>query len=399
MQLSFAADTVTTATFICDGEKLVSSSQRFELGFSSPGNSKHRCLGIGFKKSPDTVVWLLKAQNLVAQLLDTRNFVLGDNILVSFDCPSDTLLPGIKVVGDLNIVLELYLTSWRIADDPSPGNFSYRLDILIHGVTLNITNYLYEEVLADNEDEIYIRYDSINISSVVILKVNLAGPVTHLIWNVMFSAPGRFCDYPDNASNRECLKGFKLESQDNQMNRINLKRSEADCLKNCTCRAYTDSKLTGGDSGCLMCFGDLIFVRRSLGNFTGQSVYIRVPASEPGIIVAFLKLIQEPLWMTIIVVLLVIVLLAFFFFFSYLVDGGENTKMKSKEAWFPFFSLASISAATDNFSQGNKLGEGGFGDVYKGKLFNGEEVVVERLSSQSGQGQEEFKNEMMCLAL
>ncbi|GAY55340.1 hypothetical protein CUMW_163580 [Citrus unshiu] len=178
---------------------------------------------------------------------------------------------------------------------------------------------------------------------------------------------------PDNASNRECLKGFKLESQDNQMNvrivihqiakvesslaneRINLKRSEADCLKNCTCRAYTDSKLTGGDSGCLMCFGDLIFVRRSLGNFTGQSVYIRVPASEP----------------------------------------GENTKMKSKEAWFPFFSLASISAATDNFSQGNKLGEGGFGDVYKGKLFNGEEVVVERLSSQSGQGQEEFKNEMI----
>lgn len=73
--------------------------------------------------------------------------------------------------------------------------------------------------------------------------------------------------------------------------RMNLKRSEADCLKNCTRRAYTDSKLTGGDSDCLMCFGELIFVRRSLGNFTGQSVYIRVPASEPGIIVAFLKLI------------------------------------------------------------------------------------------------------------
>lgn len=93
----------------------------------------------------------------------------------------------------------------------------------------------------------------------------------------------------------------------------------------------------------------------------------------------------------------------------------RRARAKSKEAWFPFFSLASISAATDNFSQGNKLGEGGFGDVYKvkqsemwcveewnwkqGKLFNGEEVVVERLSSQSGQGQEEFKNEMMCLAL
>ncbi|KAK9212424.1 hypothetical protein WN943_001806 [Citrus x changshan-huyou] len=37
---------------------------------------------------------------------------------------------------------------------------------------------------------------------------------------------------------------------------------------------------------------------------------------------------------------------------------------KSKESCIPFFSLASISAATDNFSMENKLGEGGFGPVY-----------------------------------
>lgn len=37
----------------------------------------------------------------------------------------------------------------------------------------------------------------------------------------------------------------------------------------------------------------------------------------------------------------------------------------SKESWLPFFSLASITAATDNFSGENKLGEGGFGPVYK----------------------------------
>ena len=40
-------------------------------------------------------------------------------------------------------------------------------------------------------------------------------------------------------------------------------------------------------------------------------------------------------------------------------------KGKSKDAWFPLFSLASVSAATDHFSAENKLGEGGFGPVYK----------------------------------
>lgn len=31
----------------------------------------------------------------------------------------------------------------------------------------------------------------------------------------------------------------------------------------------------------------------------------------------------------------------------------------------PFFELKSLVAATDNFSDANKLGEGGFGSVYK----------------------------------
>ena len=37
-------------------------------------------------------------------------------------------------------------------------------------------------------------------------------------------------------------------------------------------------------------------------------------------------------------------------------------------------------------------------EIDQGKLLNGEEVAVKRLSSQSGQGLEEFKNEMMLIA-
>lgn len=50
------------------------------------------------------------------------------------------------------------------------------------------------------------------------------------------------------------------------------------------------------------------------------------------------------------------------------------------------FSYASIMAMTNRFSIENKLGEGGFGPVYKGKLPNGEEVAIKRLSRVQGKG-------------
>ncbi|XP_041023460.1 cysteine-rich receptor-like protein kinase 10 [Juglans microcarpa x Juglans regia] len=64
---------------------------------------------------------------------------------------------------------------------------------------------------------------------------------------------------------------------------------------------------------------------------------------------------------------------------------------------FPYIELASIQAATDNFSDSNKLGEGGFGPVYKGLLSDGKEVAVKRLSFGSEQGSEEFTNEVLLI--
>ncbi|XVF87655.1 hypothetical protein PTKIN_Ptkin18bG0137700 [Pterospermum kingtungense] len=62
------------------------------------------------------------------------------------------------------------------------------------------------------------------------------------------------------------------------------------------------------------------------------------------------------------------------------------------------FDFNTIRAATNNFSDENKLGQGGFGTVYKGKLANGELVAVKRLSKDSGQGDVEFKNEVQLVA-
>uniref|UniRef100_A0A0D9WZV4 Cysteine-rich receptor-like protein kinase 10 n=1 Tax=Leersia perrieri TaxID=77586 RepID=A0A0D9WZV4_9ORYZ len=63
-----------------------------------------------------------------------------------------------------------------------------------------------------------------------------------------------------------------------------------------------------------------------------------------------------------------------------------------------FIDLSTLRAATGNFSESNRLGEGGFGAVYKGFLPNGEEIAVKRLSRSSGQGIEELKNELVLVA-
>ncbi|PHT55839.1 hypothetical protein CQW23_04325 [Capsicum baccatum] len=58
------------------------------------------------------------------------------------------------------------------------------------------------------------------------------------------------------------------------------------------------------------------------------------------------------------------------------------------------FTFRQIKAATSNFDSANKLGEGGFGSVYKGTLADGTIIAVKQLSSKSRQGNREFVNEI-----
>ncbi|KAM0031413.1 putative protein kinase RLK-Pelle-DLSV family [Helianthus debilis subsp. tardiflorus] len=79
---------------------------------------------------------------------------------------------------------------------------------------------------------------------------------------------------------------------------------------------------------------------------------------------------------------------------SHLIGGPEKTLDKE----VPLFRLSIISRATNDFSVDNKLGEGGFGTVYKGVLDEGQEIAVKRLSKSSRQGLGEFHNEVICIA-
>ncbi|KAL5081058.1 hypothetical protein RYX36_009479 [Vicia faba] len=62
------------------------------------------------------------------------------------------------------------------------------------------------------------------------------------------------------------------------------------------------------------------------------------------------------------------------------------------------FDWVVIEAVSNNFSKDNYIGKGGFGKVYKGTLLDGRQVAIKRLSINSKQGVEEFKNEVLLIA-
>ncbi|KAK4774891.1 hypothetical protein SAY86_009826 [Trapa natans] len=79
-------------------------------------------------------------------------------------------------------------------------------------------------------------------------------------------------------------------------------------------------------------------------------------------------------------------------------DGDTLIPENFKFQDLKLLSFEELSRATDSFSSSCKLGQGGFGPVYRAKLVDGQEVAVKRLSRASGQGLVEFMNEVAVIS-
>lgn len=77
--------------------------------------------------------------------------------------------------------------------------------------------------------------------------------------------------------------------------------------------------------------------------------------------------------------------------------SDRSERGKKQQAW-RVFSLKELHAATNNFNYDNKLGEGGFGSVYWGQLWDGSQIAVKRLKVWSNKAEMEFSVEVEILA-
>ncbi|XP_021666772.2 G-type lectin S-receptor-like serine/threonine-protein kinase RKS1 isoform X3 [Hevea brasiliensis] len=534
--LSISAITLNQS--ITGSNLLLSRKEIFALGFFSPGNSKYKYLGIWYHKLPEqTVVWVANRNNpindtsgvlflapdgnlelynnhdrglpfwstnvsmegtvdCVACLLDSGNLVLVPNdeskriFWQSFDYPTDTMLPGMKLGLDRRIGLERSLTSWRSADDPGTGDWLYRLNpsgcpqfFLYNGLIPYWRSPPwpwgptpvpgYSSTSTNNQDEIYYSFHSEVDESIPTRNVvNNSGLVQRLTWDnssyqwrVPRSDPkyiyGHCGGYSIlNANNFDsldcmCLPGYEPKSIKNWYLRdgsagcvrkreqtmsmcrngegfvkvehlkvpdtsiaalmnTSLSSTECEqlCLNNCSCKAFAVLDIERKGVGCLTWYGQLMDTTQYS---EARELYVRVDAielaeykkKERGFLKKKGRLAIPILSVGFAIFLIVI--------FAYLwLSNKRKTGVKKKAIFsilleneliesrqspdLPIFNLRTISAATNNFSPANKLGQGGFGSVYKGRLHNGQEIAVKRLSQSSGQGIEEFKNEVALIA-
>ncbi|KAL8208492.1 hypothetical protein R6Q57_007904 [Mikania cordata] len=190
---------------------------------------------------------------------------------------------------------------------------------------------------------------------------------------------------------------------------MNISECEEVCLKNCSCMAYANTNITGEGSGCLLWFNDLFDIRVISEGNGGQDIFVRMSSSD---------LVAQPVsknqrmdnkFIILAVFLGVVVIgLSSTLLWYALRKRNHSQKMGEGEPLqvcesqtegmeLPLFSFSVVAKSTDSFSPENKLGEGGFGSVYKGVL-EGKEIAVKRLSMTSKQGVNEFKNEVICIS-
>ncbi|KAH9626710.1 hypothetical protein KSS87_021501 [Heliosperma pusillum] len=372
---------------------------------------------------------------------------MGLFIWQSFDYPTDTLLPGQKIGLNFKKGLDRRLVSWVSTEDPSLGNFSLSVDYkgdhelyLKKGDKIIFRSGPYDgarfsgvpEMKMGNEgynftyylglDEVYymVMPSPYNVAKTRTL-VTCDGVIENWIWvsetnqwtkfwyarqdqcdyyglcgpfgvcnpNAMF-----ICECPHGFKPKEsyawnlrdwsdgCVRNTKLDCESDgflAMNNmklpdtlsafmdktLSLDQCRDACKENCSCTAYGNSEFgKNGGLGCLIWTNSLIDMRAFPEH--GQTLYFRLSSSDLGT--------STPNGFT------------------------RDHKAIIDDVELPIYDFHSIAVATNFFSETNTLGHGGFGCVYKGVMLDGQEVAVKRLSKESGQGSEEFMNEVRLIA-
>ncbi|KAJ4906607.1 Receptor-like serine/threonine-protein kinase SD1-6 [Raphanus sativus] len=344
-----------------------------------------------------------------------------------------------KLGWDHKTGLNRYLRSWRSPDDPSSGDFSTKLE-----TTRGFPESTRVEQRLDHLQERSVEREPTNVYSRVVLSS--AGLLqrftwfeTEQSWRQLWYLPRDLCDdyrecgdygYCDLNTSPvcNCIQGFetrrssqeagcvrktglscdgkdgfvrlkKMKLPDTRVtvgdSGIGLKECEERCLKDCNCTAFANMDIRNGGSGCVIWNGDIFDVR----NFPngGQDLYVRLAAADlvdkrtkNG------KIIGLSIGVTIILLLLCFIIFRFW----------KKKQKRSIAIQTPIVdqgrmedSLMTELAITSRryISRENKTNDDlelSLMEFEVGRLLDGKEIAVKRLSKMSLQGTDEFKNEV-----
>ncbi|KAJ0263521.1 S-locus glycoprotein domain-containing protein [Hirschfeldia incana] len=520
---------------ISSNRTLVSPGGAFELGFFKPSALSRWYLGIWYKKVPKkipgkTYVWVANRDNplststgtlrisgdnlfllglsnhsvwstnlprgnvrspVVAELLANGNFVMRYSnyndinssgfLWQSFDFPTDTLLPEMKLGYNLKTGRNRFLTSWRNVDDPTSGDFTYKLDVgrglpefflkekhfemqrsgpwngiefsgipEVQGLSYMVYDY------TENNEEVAYTFLMSNQSIYSGLRIDDLGYLYRFtwippswVWISSWTLPTDDCDIYESCGPNSycdlrtspkcnCVRGFVPKNQthwdlgeesdgcvrrtplscsrngfsllkntklpDTQMaivdREIDVKKCKEKCLSDCNCTSFAAVDVRNGGFGCVVWTGELIDIRTY--SITGQDLYVKV---------ADIDLVEERDrkgkiigWSVGASLVLILSVIVFCFWKSrqkkakavatpivnnqVLMNGMVLPRQRNlsrenevEDLELPFMEFEAVLKATEHFSDCNKVGEGGFGIVYKGSGYISPEYAIEGLFS------------------
>ncbi|KAK6158496.1 hypothetical protein DH2020_005810 [Rehmannia glutinosa] len=385
-------DTLRQGYNLNSSSQLVSAKRIFTLGFYTPRGSNNSYLAVWYTNGSYPPVWIGNRENpipqntdpiltidttgkliitrgggesiviysgesgmnLSATLLDTGNFVVtemssngssGEILWQSFDYPTNTLLPGMKLGVNHRTGRNWTLSSWFDESDPASGAFTLEWDpsvrrLIIRRVVVYWTCGDLNDYYEDFGNFRIKQFQNIDPPDVFNLNYNFTNITTDEEEYFMYTLIQVVPFTPDE-------------------------RKVISALVRVTAEIFA---------------GTIANVLLILSLLERLVVYIGEAKiwSLSRVLMVLLKKeeLQELLTLE-----------------GYTDDNGGGKSHDLK-----LFTYASIQSATKNFSSDYKLGQGGFGPVYKGKTAEGQDIAIKLLSRQSGQGLLEFKTELILIS-
>ncbi|EYU23281.1 hypothetical protein MIMGU_mgv1a018294mg [Erythranthe guttata] len=437
--------------WIANRENPVSKNSNPILRIGTTGENLVIAHGGGSGLSSYTLANQGRIGNISATLLDTGNFVVssvsGEVLWQSFDYPTDTLLPGMKLGFDRKTGRNWTLSSWFGRNNPATGAYTLEWDLIsgrllvrrrgvVYWTSGEMKDYRYDgqgfgeftvkefenmdppDPFNHNYNFTNVSYDSEEYFTYSLIKNQRATSDRRKVisrWMLNYQGGIYDIDRPTIADAGLCYgyntggsgfdAGCELRAQPTCRNDRetfvfksgdfkpvdgkfvpvvydgNSSLTQSDCREicwnDCECAAFIDAPVSGG---CSYLRGEnLEFVQSLDGSATPNTAVLLAL----GVALFVLRKLKQGILLT----------LDGYTGTNYGFEngGGKNNDLR-------LFTYASVLSATNNFSSDNKLGQGGFGPVYKGKTSEGHEIAVKLLSRQSGQGLLEFKTELVLIS-